>query len=64
MGEFNEAEDDANERIIFPGTAFNYESQIHLPREAGLSNVSDALEGGERRCKIVSERPSDLIVVE
>jgi len=61
---YYEAEDDANDRVICPGTVFNYESQIYLPQGAGLSNVIDTIEVDEERCKIMSELPPDLIVVE
>jgi hypothetical protein len=50
--------------VICPGTVFNYESQIYLPQGAGLSNVIDTIEVDEDRCKIMSEFPPDLIVVE
>jgi Xaa-Pro aminopeptidase len=59
-----EAEADNNERMICPGTIFNYESQIYLPQGAGLSNVIDTIEVDEQRCKIMSELPPDLIVVD
>lgn len=60
---YYEASDETSERIILPGTVFNYESQIYLPNGAGLSNIIDTIETDEKRCKIMSALPPDLIVV-
>ena len=61
---YYEAENETDERVICPGTVFNYESQIYLPLGAGLSNVIDTIETDEIRCRIMSKFPPDLIIVE
>jgi len=61
---YYEAENEADERVICPGTVFNFESQIYLPLGAGLSNVIDTIETDEMRCRIMSKFPPDLIIVE
>jgi Xaa-Pro aminopeptidase len=52
-----------SDRTLEPGTVVNFESQVHLPREAGRFAAIDTILVTDDDAELLSERPPDLVVV-
>lgn len=52
-----------SDRTLEPGTVVNFESQVHLPREAGRFAAIDTVLVTDDDAELLSELPPDLVVV-
>jgi Xaa-Pro dipeptidase len=55
---------DPGDQVFEPGMVVNYESQLYLPRMAGMSLLIDSIMFTETDAGIMSTFPHDLIVIE
>jgi len=61
---YNISEKDEDERVFVPGNVMNHESQIYLPRGAGLSFLIDTIAFEEDDASFLTDIPPELIIVE
>jgi hypothetical protein len=56
------SENDDDERVLVLGTVVQHESQIYLPRQAGLSLIIDTIAFNDQDATILSDTQPELIV--